>query len=363
MKRVVVTGMSAATPIGNTWQTAHSNLRAGNSGIRYMDEWEDIQGLSSLLAAPVTEAIGQNLPRKQLRAMSRVSRIAAQTTSEALSMSGLNLLEYDQENVGIAYGSSFGSADQLVPFGRVLSERVVRGISPTGYIKLMGHTAAVNLSQFTGAKGRLIPTSTACASAGQAIGYAWETIRQGIHPVMIAGSSEELSPMQVAVFDSFYAASRDHDRPEAASRPFSKDRSGIVVGEGGATFILEDLEHAQARNAPILAEITGFATNMDGHHLIQQNPDRLRRVIEMSLQSAGLKANQIGYINANASGAESDYQEVDIIRSLFGSSTPVASSKGHIGQAFGGGGAMESWLTINMMNGWSFKQVDTTFLR
>ena len=353
MKRVVVTGMSAITPIGNTWSEVHEQLCAGISGIRFMEEWSDIQGLGSFLAAPVSLNPEHTISRSLSRGMSRVSLLAAQTAERALSVSQLSLEHINPENVGIAYGSSFGSSEQLVPFGRVLSERKVRGISPTGYIKLMGHTAAVNLSLFLGIKGRLIPTSTACASGGQAIGYAYETIKNGIHPVMIAGSADELSPMQTAVFDSFFAASREHDSPSTAARPFSKDRAGMVVGEGGATFILEDLEHALNRGAPILAEIAGFATNLDGHHIIKQDEDMMRKVILEALKSADLLPDQIGYINAHAAGTEGDSGEARVLKRIFGNNTPVSSSKGHIGHAFGGGSAMEAWLSINMMNeGW-----------
>ena len=350
LKRVVVTGMSAVTSIGDTWQSVLQSLKAGVSGIRYMDEWHDIQGLGCFLAAPVSTNVGSDVPRKNARGMSRVSMIAAQTAKEALHMSDLELSGFNREKMGIAYGSSFGSAEQLVPFGRVLSERKVRGISPTGYIKLMGHTAAVNLSLLLGAKGRLIPTSSACASGGQAIGYAFETIRQGIHPVMVAGSAEELSPAQVAVFDSFFSASREHDIPDSAAKPFACDRSGMVVGEGGATFILEELEHAKKRGAKIIAEVVGFDTNMDGSHIIKQDPEMMKKVIEGALHSSRINKHQIGYVNAHASGAGSDSVEALVMRDIFGDQVPVGSSKGHIGHALGGCGSIESWLTINMMN-------------
>ena len=350
MKRVVVTGMSAATPLGDSWLEVKEKLKSGSSGIRRMNEWSDIKGLGSLLAAPARPDIGQDIPRKKSRAMSRVSKIAAETAGSALAMSQLSMEEVGDENIGIAYGSSFGSSEQLVPFGRVFSENTVRGISPSGYIKLMGHTTAVNLSLYLGVKGRLIPCSSACASGGQALGYAYETIKQGIHPVMIAGSSEELSPMQVAVFDSFYAASKQHLSPSTAVKPFDQNRNGTAIGEGGATFVLEDLDHALSRKAPIIAEITGFATNMDGSHIIQQDRKMMTQVIQSALKSANLKANDIGYINAHASGTESDITEAAVIRDLFGSGTPVASNKGHIGHCLGGCGSIESWLSICMMN-------------
>ena len=318
-----------------------------------MRQWQNIQGLSCLLAAPVTEDVGMSIPRKLSRSMSRVSLIAAQSAELAVRSSDLNLETTDKNSIGIAYGSSFGSAEQLVPFGRVLSESKVLGISPTGYIKLMGHTAAVNLSLYLGIKGRLIPTSSACTSGSQALGYAYETIKHNIHPLMLAGSAEELSPMQTAVFDTFYAASRENDRPHRSVRPFSSDRSGMVVGEGGAAFLLESLPHALARKAPIFAEIVGFATNMDGSHVIQQSPEMMEKVILAALSSANLKPEDIGYISAHANGTSNDAVEAAVIHRIFKDKVPVSSNKGHFGHTLGASSSISAWLTINMMNqGW-----------
>ena len=348
--RVVVTGMSAVTPIGNSWDQVHKSLRSGFSGNVIVEKWRNIKGLESYLAAPSELDENHYIPPKKKRSMSRVSLIACQTADKALQMSGLNIEELDKESIGVAYGSSFGSSDQLVPFGRVVSDNQVRGISPTGYIQIMGHTAAVNLSLFLGVNGRLIPTSSACASGGQAIGYAFEAIQNNIHPIMIAGSAEELSPAQVAVFDSFYAASREHENPRTAARPFSRDRNGIVVGEGGATFVLESFEHAQKRNAPILAEIVGFATNTDGRNIIKPNVAMMIKVMKKALESASLKPEQVGYINVHAAGSQADAAEAQAIQQLFGCSPFVSSTKGHTGHLLGGCGAVEAWLSINMMN-------------
>ncbi|WP_066015082.1 beta-ketoacyl-ACP synthase [Endozoicomonas atrinae] len=350
MTRVVVTGMSALTPIGNDWPQAHDSLNRGDSGVVLMDEWRSIDGLGCFLAAPVKTDSLSRLPRKVLRTMSRVSCIAAETAQKAIEESRLALSGVDMENVGIAYGSSFGSAEQLPAFARVASENKVRGISPTAYVQLMSHTASINLSLLLGIKGRLYPTSSACASGGQAIGYAYEAICQGVHPVMIAGSAEELSPMQVAVFDSFYAACRSTESPAQAAKPFAHDRNGLVVGEGGATFVLEELSYAQQRGAPILAEVVGFATNLDGSHVTRQDVTMMKRVMERALDSAGIKPWQVGYINAHAAGTQSDGVEAEAIRQVFGDHVPVSSSKGHIGHALGGCGSLEAWLSINMMN-------------
>ena len=354
VQRVVITGMGAITPLGSDWSVVLAKLQSGASGVRFMDEWQGIQGLDSYLAAPSTPEVGLNFPIKIARTMSRVSLIAGETASTALSMSGLDDdPNFDRSSAGIAYGSSFGAHEQMVPFGRVLSEGVVRGISPSGYIQLMGHTTGVNLSLLLGIQGRLIPASAACASGGQALGYAWETIRHGIHPVMLAGSAEELSPMQVAVFDSFYSASREHDNPATAVRPFSADRNGMVVGEGGATFILESLDHAHQRGANVLAEMVGFATNMGGTHAVRSDLDTMCRVMEMALESAGLVPEQVGYINAHASGIAGDASEAMAIQNVFGDRVPVSSTKGYTGHLLGGCGAVESWLTVNMMReGW-----------
>ena len=345
--------MSAATPLGCHWSAVLKKLQSGQSGIRYMHEWEHIQGLSSLLAAPADELPGNEISRKKARSMSHVAIIASHTANKALENSRLVLSEQDKDNVGIAYGSSFGSYDQMVPFAKILMDGQARGISPTNYIKMMGHTAAVNLSLLLGFKGRLIPTSSACASGGQALGYAYETIKHGIHPVMIAGSAEELSPLPTAIFDSFFAASRNNKEPEQSAMPFSENRNGMVVGEGGATFVLEELEYALSRGAPILAEVVGFSTNMDGHHTVKQDKSRMKAVITSALASAELKPEQIDFINAHASGVNGDKDEAQVIYDIFGDRVPVASYKGHIGHTLGGCGSIESWLSINMMNqGW-----------
>ncbi len=352
MRRVVITGMSALTSIGNHWGEVRDNLLAGNSGVAIMDEWKFIQGLNCYLAAPVTFK-HSHYPRKKVRGMSRVSLMATRVTEQSLADSGISGDHCDYTRLGIAYGSSIGATEQFVPFGRVLSDNLARGISPTGYIQMMSHTAAVNLSIFFGIKGRMIPTSAACASGGQALGYAYEMIKQGLTPWMIAGSAEALCPTQVAVFDSFYSASLNHKAPHKSVKPFDSLRDGLVVGEGAASFILEDLDHALARKAPIIAEVAGFATNMDGSHITRPDSDIMALVMKQALSAASLAPENIGYINAHAAGTAGDRAEAEAIRKVFSDRVPVTSSKGHIGHTLGGCGALEAWLTINMINeGW-----------
>ncbi len=349
MKRVVITGMSALTSIGDCWEVVRANLQAGHSGVVVMDEWKSIQGLNCYLAAPAIFEHG-HYPRKKVRGMSRVSLMATKVTEQSLAESGISSEHRDYNNLGIAYGSSIGATEQFVPFGRVLSDNLARGVSPTGYIQMMSHTAAVNLSVFFGLKGRMIPTSAACASGGQALGYAYEAIKHGITPWMIAGSAEALCPTQVAVFDSFYSASLSHEAPGKAIKPFDSHRDGLVVGEGAASFILEELEHALARNAPIIAEIVGFATNMDGSHITRPDSGIMAEVMKQALSSASLMPEAIGYINAHAAGTTGDSAEALAVRDVFSDSVPISSVKGYLGHTLGACGALEAWLTINMMN-------------
>jgi 3-oxoacyl-[acyl-carrier-protein] synthase II len=227
----------------------------------------------------------------------------------------------------------------------------VKNINATTYIKGMSHTCAVNIALFFGLTGRLIPTSSACTSSSQAIGYAYETIKYGMQDVMIAGGAEELCPSQVAIFDTLFATSQMNENPELAPRPFDKDRDGLVIGEGGVTLILESYEHAQNRGAKIYAEIVGFGTNCDAVHVTQPTAEKMKIALELALNDANISADKIGYINAHGTATDKgDIAESNATASIFSNETPISSLKGYFGHTLGACGALESWLSIEMMN-------------
>lgn len=356
MRRVVVTGMGGVTAFGEQWQAIATRLRAGNNAVRRMPEWQVYDGLHTLLGAPIDDfAPPAHYTRKRIRSMGRVSLLATRATELALEQAGL--LDHPalvSGETGIAYGSSTGSTGPVSEFATMLTEKHTNNITGTTYVQMMPHTTAVNAGLFFGLRGRVIPTSSACTSGSQAIGYAWEAIRHGYQNIMVAGGAEELCPSEAAVFDTLFATSQRNDAPESSPAPFDQQRDGLVIGEGAGTLILESLEHAQARGATIYAELVGFHTNCDAAHITQPQRETMQICIERALQSAGLTPQQIGYISAHGTATDrGDIAESQATAAVFGSGTPISSLKSYFGHTLGACGALEAWMSIEMMReGW-----------
>ena len=352
MKRVVVTGMAALTPIGNDWDTVSDNLKNQNTGIQAMDDWDKYNGLNTRLAAPVDFTRPKHYSRKQIRGMGRVAMLATYATELALIDADLmDSSILNSGNTGIAYGSSSGSFDGLIDFTKMLLSHDKGSLNATSYIRMMGHTCPVNIGLHFGINGRIIPTSSACTSSSQGIGYAYEAIKYGLQIIMVAGGSDELSPSQAAVFDTLFATSIRNDEADKTPRPFDKDRDGLVIGEGGGTFILEEREHAIARGANIYAEIVGFGTNSDGLHITQPDSDSMQVAMKLALQDAELSPDSIGYISAHGTSTDrGDIAESPATGALFGNSTPISSMKSYTGHTLGACGVIEAWTAVNMMN-------------
>jgi 3-oxoacyl-[acyl-carrier-protein] synthase II len=236
----------------------------------------------------------------------------------------------------------------------MINHKTTEGINANTYIKMMSHTAAVNIGVFLGATGRIIPTSSACTAGSQGVGYAFEAIQSGRQIAMLAGGAEELDAADAAVFDTLFATSTTNDAPELSPRPFDAARDGLVLGEGACTLVLEELEHAQARGARILGEIIGFGTNSDGTHVTQPNARTMAQAMRLSLQGAGLSPEAIGYINAHGTATEhGDVAETNATHNVFGTRTPISSLKSYMGHTLGACGALEAWMTLEMMrDGW-----------
>ncbi|HEX6550855.1 MAG TPA: beta-ketoacyl-ACP synthase, partial [Gammaproteobacteria bacterium] len=293
--------MGGLTALGHDWATIGAQLRARQSAVKYMQDWAAFDDIRTRLAAPVA---AYDLPpqynRKSMRSMGPVALMSTRATELALEDAGLTgnpVLKSGR--TGIAYGACAGSAEPVVAFGRMASTGSLKGVTSNTYVQMMSHTGAVNISLFFGITGRVIPSSSACTSGSQAIGFAYETIKYGKQDVMIAGGAEELSLGPTAVFDTLFATSTRNDSPTSTPRPFDRDRDGLVVGEGACTLILEDLEHAQRRGAQIFAEVVGFASNSDGTHVTQPQVETMAVVMQLALEDAGLPAEAIGYVNAH----------------------------------------------------------------
>lgn len=356
MRRVVITGACAISPLGSGWEKARDALRGGISGIRYMPDWEAYEDLNTRLGGPVPDfEVPAHFTRKVTRTMGRVSLMAVAATEQALREAGLlDDPAIRDGRMGVAYGSSTGSTDAVMEFGGMLLNKSLDGLNATSYIRMMAHTAAVNIGVHFRLRGRVITTSSACTSGSQGIGYAYEAIRAGRQVLMVAGGAEELCATEAAVFDTLYATSTRNDEPQSTPAPFDAGRDGLVVAEGACTLILEDLEHALARGAPILAEVVGFATNSDGTHVTRPNSETMEAVMRMALSDAGVPASEIGYVCAHGTATEhGDIAESQATARVFGSATPVSSLKGHMGHTLGACGALESLYAILMMNeGW-----------
>lgn len=355
-RRVAVTGMGAITALGCAWSEVGPRLRSPRNAVRYMSEWERFTDLAAKLAAPID---GFQPPahwtRKQMRGMGRVSQLAVAAAEIALrdaELEGDPLLGGGQ--AGVACGSSIGSIPDTKDFTIMLLEGTSPRLNANSYVRMMPHTAAANLSIFFGLKGRIIPTSSACTSGSQAIGYAYESIKYGKQNLMIAGGSEELCPTQAMSFDILYATSRRNAEPQATPRPYDRDRDGLVVGEGAAILVLEELEHARARGARIHAEIVGFATNSDGSHVTRPEEQTMRAVVELALADAELPPAAIGYVNGHGTATEhGDIAESRATAAALGSAVPISSQKSFLGHTLGACGAIEAWLSIEMMkSGW-----------
>ncbi|MCC8378453.1 beta-ketoacyl-ACP synthase [Xenorhabdus sp. PB30.3] len=355
-RRVVITGMGGVTALGHDWQSVSSGLKSGVNAVQQMPEWAQYDGLNTHLGAPVTDfTLPDHYTRKRIRSMGRVSLMSTRATELALEMAGLigdPILTNGE--TGIAYGSSTGSTKPVSEFATMLTEKHTNNITGTTYVQMMPHTTAVNTGLFFGLRGRVIPTSSACTSGSQAIGYAWEAIRNGYQTVMVAGGAEELCPSEAAVFDTLFATSQKNSEPKTTPSPFDANRDGLVIGEGAGTLILEELEHARARGAKIYGEIIGFATNCDASHITQPKSETMQICMEMALKSAGLQPADIGYISAHGTATErGDVAESQATFNIFGNRTPISSLKSYFGHTLGACGALEAWLSIEMMNeGW-----------
>lgn len=355
-RRVVVTGMAGFSPIGNSWESIYASLQARQSGIRYLPEWSKYNGLLTHLGAPVENfQLPDHYTRKNTRSMGRVSMLSTRATELALIDAGLlgdKIISGGR--TGVAYGSSVGSTSAITDFGKMLTQHDIGNLNATTYLKMMGHTSTANIAVFFQVRGRVIPAVSACTSGSQAIGFAYEAIKFGQQDVMLAGGAEELCPTMAALFDALYAASTRNDTPQLTPRPFDRDRDGLVIGEGSCTLVLEDMDHALERAAPIYAEVLGFATNADGAHVTQPSAGTMQVVMRMALEDAAIEPGQIDYISAHGTATEQgDIAESQASFAVFGGNTPISSLKSYTGHTLGACGALEAMISIRMMHeGW-----------
>ena len=352
MKRVVITGVGGITAFGRDWASIQTGFLQGKNAVVHMD-WQDrFPELEAQLGAPVADyQAPEHWTRKQLRSMGRGTQMAVDAAEQALADAGLLGDERIRDGrMGVAAGSSVGSTKDVGVMGDLLLHGNSRQFNANTYVRMMPHTVAANIGIFFGLTGRVIPTSSACSSGSQGIGYAYEAIKYGMIEMMLAGGSEEFCPSEVYVFDSLYAASRRNDAPELTPRPYDTARDGLVIGEGAGILVLEELEHARSRGAKIYAEIVGYGANSDGTHITQPQQETMQRCMELALRDAGIRPEQVGYVNGHGTATEKgDIAETQATAAVFGR-VPLSSQKSYFGHTLGACGALESWFSIEMMN-------------
>lgn len=352
-RRVVVTGMGCISPVGNNVVDTWSAILAGKSGAGMITLF-DASKHKTRFAAEVKGFDGVALfGNREARKMDRFTQFAMAATTEALAQSGFKIDESNRDRVGIVIGTGIGGIGTMLDQADVMRERGPDRVSPFLIPMMISDSAAGMLAIRVGARGPNMAIATACASGNNAIGDAVETIRRGSADVMIAGGSEaSLVSLAMAGMNVMGALSTRNEEPQTASRPFDKDRDGFLMGEGAGILILESFEHASARGANILCELSGYGTTDDAHHISApaENGAGAAMSMKLALENAELNLNDIGYINAHGTSTPlNDKSETAAIKTVFGEqaySVPVSSTKSMTGHLLGASGAVEAVFSI-----------------
>jgi 3-oxoacyl-[acyl-carrier-protein] synthase II len=352
-RRVVVTGMGTINPIGKTLNEFWSNLLNGKSGISRIDCF-DTEKIDSKIAGQVRDFAPQDLINfKDLKRMDRFTQFAVIASINALKDSGLEINENNNKGAGVFIGSGVGGLATIEEQHKKLLEKGADRVSPFLIPMMICNMAAAQVSIFSGAKGPVNTTTTACAAGSNAIGDAFELIKRGAADIMIAGGSEAaITPLGMAGFSSMHALSTRNDEPEAASRPFERDRDGFVMGEGAGILILEELEHAFQRDAKIYAELSGYGLSGEAYHItaLEESGVNVARAMENCLKEAGFSKEKVGYINAHGTSTPlNDIAETNAIKLYFGKHAyklNISSTKSMHGHCLGAAGAIESIATV-----------------
>ena len=346
-RRVVVTGLGAITPIGNNVEAFWAAIKAGEVGIDKITHF-DTTGFKATLAAEVKDFNAKDyMDFKSAKRMELFSQYAVAASLEALKDSGIKMEEEDPYRVGVIVGSSIGSLQAMEKAEQRLMETKTSRIDPLLVPKMISNMAAGNVSIMTGAKGKCTNIVTACATGSHSIGDAYRTIQYGDADVMIAGGAEgAICPIGIAGFSSLTALTNCDDK-KRASIPFDKDRSGFVMGEGAGVVILEELEHAKARGAKILAEIVGYGATGDAYHITSPCEDGsgAARAMTDAMNQAKITPDQVDYVNAHGTSTHhNDLFETRAIKLAFGDAAKklkVNSTKSMVGHLLGAAGAVE----------------------
>ncbi|HEY4385366.1 MAG TPA: beta-ketoacyl-ACP synthase II, partial [Ktedonobacteraceae bacterium] len=305
MRRVVITGIGLVTSLGHTVEETWEALCQGRSGIGPIESFDASEYLVRFAGEVKNFDASLYMDRKDIRRNDPFTHLAVAASRQALAHAQLSIDEQLAPDAGVCIGSGVGGLTTLHEQFAVLHAKGPARISPFFVPMMMVNAASGMVSLLTGAKGPVWAAVSACATSGNAVGEAWETIRRGAARVMLAGGSEKaVTPLAIAAFANMHALSRRNEDPQGASRPFDNERAGFVMGEGSGMLVLEDLDFALERGAPILAELVGYGSTADGHHITEPAPggEGLVRAMRRALQSAEMRPEQIDYINAHGTG-------------------------------------------------------------
>ncbi len=343
-RRVVVTGAGVLSPVGNDRETFFSTLMAGKSGIRRLES-AFVDALDTKIAAwiPDFDPLA-HMTKSKAGAMDRVTQFAVVASQQAIADAGLDLESMDRERIGVYLGTGMGGSSSIEEgYVRLYRDNASR-LKPFTVLMAMNNAAGSQVALEFGLTGPDLTFCTACSSSSIAIGEAVRQIRHGYADVMLAGGSEALLTYgTIKAWEALRTlANEDQDNPPASCKPFSADRSGLVLGEGAAMVVLEDLESALARGARIYAEIIGYGSSNDSSHITQPSVEGQARAMRRALADAGITADQLDYINAHGTGTKlNDATETAAIKQICGTAIPVSSTKSMHGHLMGAAGAVE----------------------
>jgi 3-oxoacyl-[acyl-carrier-protein] synthase II len=356
-KRVVVTGLGAVSPLGLNVETTWDALINGRCGVDRISSF-DAANYQTKFAAEVKDFDPETyVNRKQSRHMDRFTQFAVAAGFQALESSKLIINSQNAEEVGVIIGNSVCGLLSVCEQFKILSEMGPDRVSPALAPTMTGDAASVQLSLLLGAKGVNYSPSSACASGSDAIGQAYELIRNGQAKAILAGGTETpVTPLIIAAFNAIRALSTRNEDPKSACRPFDMQRDGFVMGEGSAVLMLEEAEFAQARGANILAELVAYGSSSDSFHLIQPSPEGegAVRAIRKAFAMSGITADEIDYIHAHGTATIlNDKVEATVIKKVFGArakSIPISATKSMTGHLLGAAGSMGALITIMALN-------------
>ena len=351
--RVVITGMGILSPLGLDMATTWEGLITGRSGIDYITLF-DPEFMKTKFAGEVKGFEPSNyMNRKDAHRMDRFAQLALAASREAVAQARLEIDHRNVDDIGVIIGSGIGGLTTLFEQTKVLIEKGPDRVSPFLAPMMIADIAAAQISIALGIKGPNYCTTSACSSGSDAIGAAYEIIKHGDVPVMLAGGTESIiNPIGVTAFNALKALSTRNDAPQLASRPFDAERDGFVVSEGACVLIFENLEHAQKRGANILAEIIAYGATADSYHVTQplENGEGAAKAMQIVLNKAGIAPTEVDYINAHGTSTQlNDAMETKAIKIVFGEyayRVPISATKSMTGHLIGCAGAAEALICI-----------------